>query len=51
MASDLFLCNNQCSVINAGSSVENEEKRKETKQLQGNQQDFVTDSVYIDKSK
>jgi len=47
----MFLCNKQCSVINAGSSVENEGKRKETKQLQDNQHNFVTDSVYIDKSK
>jgi len=42
----MFLCNNQCSVVNAGSSVENEEKMEESKQ-QGNQPNFVTYSVYV----
>jgi len=41
----IFLCNNQCSVINAELSIDNKERRKKTKQIQDNQQNFVTDSV------
>jgi len=46
--SNLFhvLCNNQCSVINAESSVDNKERREEIKQqIQDNQLNFVTDNV------